>query len=81
MGSGAINQWMARMHFVTEPVGSLNNWMPSLLSKWNCTVYQLSVHANDFSFEVGRLDGRYDWLPYVFLTFSSTPPDFPRPCA
>jgi hypothetical protein len=30
-----------------------------------------SHQVNDFTFQDKRLDGRYDWLPYIFLTFAS----------
>jgi hypothetical protein len=31
-----------------------------------------STQVNGFTFQDKRLDGRYDWLPYVFLTFQSS---------
>lgn len=60
-----------------QPTHQLQNWIPDLLSDWQCQDHNCGldqIHITFQSNEVGpltlpRLDARYDWLPSPALTF------------
>jgi len=74
--SGSMESWKGRLHFATEPVDALPNWLPGLFEDWNTTVRLLDVHfsgkgegiddnANLTTQSFPRLDGHFGWLPHA----------------